>query len=55
MNWPHRPRNLAWGTDRMSSHFNDEDLSTRFLSQDGGEIGRSVWMRTHSDQSARPG
>lgn len=31
----------------------DEDLIAQFLSQDGGEIGRAVWMRTHSDESAK--
>ena len=31
----------------------DEELIAQFRAQDGGEIGRSVWMRTYSDDSAR--
>lgn len=31
----------------------DDELIGQFLSQDGGEIGRAVWMRTHSDESAK--
>lgn len=37
----------------VAEQLNDNDLIALFLSQDGGEIGRSVWMRTHSDESAR--
>jgi hypothetical protein len=37
----------------VADQLNDNDLIALFLSQDGGEIGRSVWMRTHSDESAR--
>lgn len=37
----------------VADQLNDNELSTAFLAQDGGEIGRSVWMRTHSDESAR--
>jgi hypothetical protein len=31
----------------------DDELIAQFQSQDGGEIGRAVWMRTHSDESAK--
>jgi len=31
----------------------DDELIAQFLSQDGGEIGRSIWMRTFSDESTR--
>jgi hypothetical protein len=37
----------------VADQLNDSDLTAVFLSQDGGEIGRSVWMRTHSDEAAR--
>ena len=37
----------------IADQLNDNELLTAFLAQDGGEIGRSVWMRTHSDESAR--
>lgn len=37
----------------VADQLNDNELITAFLAQDGGEIGRSVWMRTHSDESAR--
>lgn len=36
----------------VAERFNDNDLFGIFLAQDGGEIGRSIWMRTHSDDSA---
>lgn len=31
----------------------DEELIAQFRAQDGGEIGRSVWMRAYSEDSAR--
>lgn len=37
----------------VADQFNDNDLIGVFLAQDGGEIGRSVWMRAHSDEAAR--
>lgn len=37
----------------VSDQLNDNELVATFLAQNGGEIGRSVWMRTHSDGSAR--
>jgi len=37
----------------VADQLNDSDLITAFIAQDGGEIGRSVWMRTHSDNAAR--
>jgi len=37
----------------VADQLNDNDLIAVFLAQDGGEIGRSVWMRTHSDEAAR--
>lgn len=37
----------------VADQLNDNDLIAAFLAQDGGEIGRSVWMRTHSDDAAR--
>ena len=37
----------------VAEQFNDSDLIDRFLSQEGGEIGRSIWMRTFSDESTR--
>nr|WP_205736061.1 hypothetical protein [Acidiferrobacter sp. SPIII_3] len=46
------PRGAAILTT-VADQFNDNELVDMFLSQNGGEIGRSVWMRTHSDDSAR--
>ena len=37
----------------VADQLNDNDLVTAFLSQEGGEFGRSVWMRTHSEDAAR--
>ncbi|BAO82949.1 hypothetical protein SMCB_0721 [Serpentinimonas maccroryi] len=37
----------------VADQLNDNDLIAVFASQEGGEIGRSVWMRTHSDEAAR--
>lgn len=37
----------------VADQLNDNDLIEAFMSQDGGEIGRAVWMRTHSDEAAR--
>ncbi|MDF1483190.1 hypothetical protein [Extensimonas sp. H3M7-6] len=37
----------------VADQLNDSALIATFLAQDGGEIGRSVWMRTHSDEAAR--
>ena len=37
----------------VADQLNDSTLIDTFLAQDGGEIGRSVWMRTHSDEAAR--
>lgn len=37
----------------VAEQLNDNALIPLFLSQDGGEIGRAVWMRTHSEESAR--
>lgn len=37
----------------VADQLNDSTLIDTFLAQDGGEIGRSVWMRTHSDETAR--
>lgn len=37
----------------VAEQLNDNDLIATFMSQDGGEIGRAVWMRTHSDDAAR--
>lgn len=31
----------------------DEDLLARFRAQEGGEVGRAVWMRTHSEASIK--
>lgn len=31
----------------------DEDLLARFRAQEGGEVGRAVWMRTHSESSVK--
>lgn len=37
----------------VADQLNDNDLIEAYMSQDGGEIGRAVWMRTHSDEAAR--
>lgn len=37
----------------VAEQLNDNDLVAIFMSQDGGEIGRAVWMRTHSDDAAQ--
>lgn len=37
----------------VADQLNDTDLQETFTSQAGGEIGRAVWMRTHSDDTAR--
>ncbi len=37
----------------VADQLNDNDLVATFLSQEGGEFGRSVWMRTHSEDTAR--
>lgn len=37
----------------VADQLHDDELQATFLAQDGGEIGRSVWMRTHSDDAAR--
>lgn len=37
----------------VADQLNDADLQEIFTSQAGGEFGRSVWMRTHSDDTAR--
>ena len=37
----------------VADQLNDNDLIAAFMAQDGGEIGRAVWMRTHSDEAAR--
>ena len=37
----------------VADQLHDDELQAAFLAQDGGEIGRSVWMRTHSDDAAR--
>ena len=37
----------------VAEQINDNDLIAVFMAQDGGEIGRSVWMRTQSEESAR--
>lgn len=37
----------------VADQLHDDELQAAFLGQDGGEIGRSVWMRTHSDDAAR--
>lgn len=31
----------------------DDELIARFRGQDGGEVGRAVWMRTHSDETVK--
>ncbi|ARU21559.1 phosphoenolpyruvate-protein phosphotransferase [Ralstonia solanacearum] len=37
----------------VADQLNDSDLIAVFMSQDGGEFGRAIWMRTHSDTTAR--
>lgn len=37
----------------VADQLNDTDVIAVFMAQDGGEIGRSVWMRTQSDETAR--
>ena len=37
----------------VADQLNDADLQEIFTSQAGGEVGRSVWMRTHSEDTAR--
>ena len=37
----------------VADQLNDTDLQDVFTAQAGGEVGRSVWMRTHSDDTAR--
>lgn len=37
----------------VADQLNDADLQKIFTSQAGGEVGRSVWMRTHSEDIAR--
>lgn len=37
----------------VADQLHDNDLQNQFTSQEGGEIGRSVWMRTHTDDTAR--
>ena len=37
----------------VANQFNDNDLISTFKAQDGGEVGRAVWMRTYSDEAAR--
>ncbi len=46
------PRGAAFLTT-VAHQLNDIDLNNIFFIQSGGEIGRSVWMRTYSDDSAR--
>ena len=46
------PRGAAFLTT-VAHQLNDIDLNNIFFTQSGGEIGRSVWMRTYSDDSAR--
>lgn len=36
-----------------AQQLHDADLEADFSSQEGGEIGRAVWMRTHSDDTLR--
>lgn len=44
----------AWPPDAARpQQLNDADLLDTFAAQDGGEIGRAVWMRTHSDETLR--
>ncbi|WP_206165942.1 hypothetical protein, partial [Citrobacter braakii] len=35
----------------VADQLHDNELIAAFLAEDGGEIGRSVWMRTHSDDA----
>ncbi len=37
----------------VAGQLNDNTLFAEFQNQDGGEIARAVWMRTHSDDTAR--
>lgn len=37
----------------VADQLNDAALFATFIAQNGGEIGRSVWMRTHSNDAAR--
>jgi hypothetical protein len=37
----------------VAQQLHDADLLDTFAAQDGGEIGRAVWMRTHSDETLR--
>ena len=37
----------------VAQQLNDADLQDIFAVQEGGEIGRAVWMRTHSDNTLR--
>ncbi len=37
----------------VAQQLNDADLLDTFAAQDGGEIGRAVWMRSHSDETLR--
>ena len=37
----------------VALQLNDNDLAAVFSSQEGGELGRSVWMRTYSDETLR--
>lgn len=37
----------------VADQLHDSDLIDVFRAQEGGEIGRAVWMRTHSDDSAK--
>ena len=46
------PRGAAF-LATVALQLNDSDLNNIFFTQSGGEIGRSVWMRTYSDDSAR--
>jgi hypothetical protein len=46
------PRGAAILTT-VAQQINDADLQDIFAVQEGGEIGRAVWMRTHSDNTLR--
>jgi hypothetical protein len=37
----------------VADQLHDSDLQNEFLGQEGGEMGRAIWMRTHSDDTAR--
>lgn len=37
----------------VAQQLNDAELQDIFATQEGGEIGRAVWMRTHSDNTLR--